>query len=95
VGNAQTASSGWAVCDRARLRNLLAEQSHWKSGSADWFYVPNAVQAEREIRRSYVLWREFIAPTIAPEFASGDGVKSDRPLSYAEDGGTTWQVLGI
>lgn len=40
----------------------------------DWFYVPNVPpQLQGEIRRSYVLWREFIAPTIALEFVSGDG----------------------
>lgn len=53
----------------------------------DWFYVPNVPpKLEGEIRRSYVLWREFIAPTIALEFASGDGSEEhDRtPLSYAE-----------
>jgi Uma2 family endonuclease len=40
----------------------------------DWFYVPNVPpQLDGEIRRSYVLWREYIVPTIALEFASGDG----------------------
>jgi Uma2 family endonuclease len=57
----------------------------------DWFYVPNVPpRLKGEIRRSYVLWREFIAPTIALEFASGDGREEhdQTPLSYAEDGGT-------
>lgn len=40
----------------------------------DWFYVPNVPPTlEGEIRRSYVLWREFIAPLIVIEFVSGDG----------------------
>jgi Uma2 family endonuclease len=40
----------------------------------DWFYVPNVPPLlEGQIRRSYVLWREFIAPLIALEFVSGDG----------------------
>ena len=40
----------------------------------DWFYVPNVPsRLDGEIRRSYVLWREFMAPIIALEFASGDG----------------------
>ncbi|NJO40947.1 MAG: Uma2 family endonuclease [Cyanobacteria bacterium RU_5_0] len=58
----------------------------------DWFYIPNVPPRLRgEIRRSYVLWREFIAPTIALEFASGDGSEEhDRtPLSYSEESGTT------
>lgn len=40
----------------------------------DWFYVPNVPPLlDGQIRRSYVIWREFIAPTIALEFASGNG----------------------
>lgn len=42
----------------------------------DWFYVPNVPpKLNGEIRRSYVLRREFIAPLIALEFASGDGTE--------------------
>jgi Uma2 family endonuclease len=39
-----------------------------------WFYVPNVsplLNGER--RRSYVIWKEIIAPLIAIEFTSGDG----------------------
>lgn len=40
----------------------------------DWFYVPNVPpMLDGAVRRSYVLWREFIAPLIVVEFASGDG----------------------
>jgi Uma2 family endonuclease len=40
----------------------------------DWFYVPNVPPlVDGQIRRSYVLWREYISPMIAMEFASGDG----------------------
>ncbi len=40
----------------------------------DWFYVPNVPpKLDGKIRRSYVLWREYITPTIALEFASGTG----------------------
>ncbi|HBL12549.1 MAG TPA: hypothetical protein DD379_14320, partial [Cyanobacteria bacterium UBA11162] len=40
----------------------------------DWFYVPNVPPLVKgEIRRSYVLWREFMAPLIILEFASGNG----------------------
>ena len=40
----------------------------------DWFYVPGVPpMLEEQIRRSYVLWREFLSPLIALEFASGDG----------------------
>ncbi|MBD2602966.1 Uma2 family endonuclease [Scytonema hofmannii FACHB-248] len=40
----------------------------------DWFYVPNVPPLLDGItRRSYVLWREFIAPLIVLEFVSGNG----------------------
>lgn len=57
----------------------------------DWFYVPNVPpQFEGQIRRSYVLWREYIAPLIALEFASGNGDEErDRTsLSVAGKEGT-------
>ncbi|MGB3557340.1 MAG: Uma2 family endonuclease [Geitlerinemataceae cyanobacterium] len=53
----------------------------------DWFYVPNVPPLlDGEIRRSYVLWREYVVPTIAIEFASGDGSpeRDTTPLSRAE-----------
>jgi Uma2 family endonuclease len=40
----------------------------------DWFYVPSVPpKLDGQYRRSYVLWREFMAPLIVLEFASGDG----------------------
>jgi Uma2 family endonuclease len=40
----------------------------------DCFYVPNVPpMLDGQIRRSYVLWRESIAPFIVLEFVSGDG----------------------
>ncbi|MEB3359929.1 MAG: Uma2 family endonuclease [Synechococcales bacterium] len=40
----------------------------------DWFYVPNVPPLlDGQVRRSYVLWREFIPPLIVLEFVSGDG----------------------
>lgn len=50
----------------------------------DWFYVPNVPPLlNGQIRRSYVLWREYITPVIALEFASGDGSeeRDQTPLS--------------
>ena len=42
----------------------------------DWFYVGGVPpQLDGRYRRSYVLWREFIAPTIVLEFASGTGAE--------------------
>ena len=40
----------------------------------EWFYVGNVPPTlNGQTRRSYVLWREFIAPLIALEFVSSDG----------------------
>ena len=50
----------------------------------DWFYVPNVPPLlDGEIRRSYVLWREYMVPIIAIELASGDGSeeRDNTPLS--------------
>jgi len=55
----------------------------------DWFYVPNVPpKLDGEIRRSYVLWREFMAPLIALEFASTDGTeeRDTTPLSRTNFG---------
>lgn len=58
----------------------------------DWFYVPNVPpKLDGEIRRSYVIWREYIAPLIALEFASGNGEeeRDQTPLSRSEEGKVT------
>lgn len=55
----------------------------------DWFYVPNVpAKLDGQIRRSYVLWRELMAPLIALEFASSNGEEErDRtPLSLSSKG---------
>ncbi|MFM7408105.1 MAG: Uma2 family endonuclease [Cuspidothrix sp.] len=42
----------------------------------DWFYVPNVPPTlHGQMRRSYVLWQEFIAPSIVLEFVSGNGAE--------------------
>ena len=55
----------------------------------DWFYVANVPPTlNGKTRRSYVLWKEYIAPLIVLEFVSGDG-KEERdqtPPSQGEDG---------
>lgn len=59
--------------------------------SPDWFYVGDVTPLlDGQIRRSYVLWREFTPPTIALEFASGDGTeeRDHTSLSYAKEGKT-------
>ena len=58
----------------------------------NWFYVPNVPpNIDGQIRRSYVLWREHIAPLIALEFASGNGdeERDITPLSRTEEGVVT------
>ncbi|MCU0542369.1 MAG: Uma2 family endonuclease [Oscillatoriaceae cyanobacterium Prado104] len=54
----------------------------------DWFYVPDVPpKLDGQIRRSYVLWREHLAPLIAIEFASGDGSEErDKTPLYNKAG---------
>mgnify|MGYP001038249271 CR=1 FL=1 len=50
----------------------------------DWFYVGNvSPNLDGKVRRSYVLWREFMSPLIALEFSSGNGdeERDKTPLS--------------
>lgn len=59
----------------------------------DWFYVPGVPpQLDGKVRRSYVLWREYLAPYIALEFASGDGTeeKDQTPLAANSKPGKFW-----
>jgi Uma2 family endonuclease len=49
----------------------------------DWFYVGGVpAQLDGRYRRSYVLWRELITPTIVLEFASGDGSEERDQTPY-------------
>lgn len=44
------------------------------SVAPDWFYIPNVPQTlDGQVRRSYVMWKELVAPLIVIEFVSGDG----------------------
>lgn len=55
----------------------------------DWFYVPDvAPRLAGKIRRSYVLWREYIPPLIAIELASGNGEeeRDNTPLAGLQAG---------
>jgi len=49
----------------------------------DWFYVPDVPPTlNGEYRRSYVLWKEFVAPLIVLEFVSGDGTEERDKTRY-------------
>ncbi|MBD2605528.1 Uma2 family endonuclease [Scytonema hofmannii FACHB-248] len=55
----------------------------------DWFYVPNVPPTlDGKMRRSYVLWKEYVAPLIVIEFVSGDGreERDKTPPSQGEVG---------
>jgi Uma2 family endonuclease len=71
----------------------LMEPPEKGAEAPDWFYVPNVSPLlDGEYRRSYVLWKEFVAPLIAIEFVSGSG-KEERdatPPSETEKAGKFW-----
>jgi Uma2 family endonuclease len=64
----------------------------------DWFYVPNVpFLLNGRFRRSYVLWKEIVAPLIVLEFVSGNGdeERDKTPPSQADLGdGTTSAPIG-
>ncbi len=52
----------------------LTEPLERGAEAPDWFYVPNVPpNLDGQFRRSYVLWQEYVAPSIVLEFVSGDG----------------------
>ena len=69
----------------------LTEPPERGAEAPDWFYVPNVPPTlDGEVRRSYVLWQEYIAPLIVLEFVSGNGSEErDRtpPASLANGDG--------
>jgi len=52
----------------------LADPPEKGAEAPDWFYVPDVPPLlAGQIRRSYVMWQEYLAPLIVLEFASGRG----------------------
>ena len=61
----------------------LTEPPERGSQAPDWFYVPNVPPTlNGELRRSYVLWKELLAPLIVLEFVSGDGEEERDRTPY-------------
>ena len=51
--------------------------------SPDWFYVPDVPPTlDGQMRRSYVMWQELVAPLIAIEFVSGNGAEERDQTPY-------------
>ena len=49
----------------------------------DWFYVPDVPPAlNGQMRRSYVMWQELVAPLIVIEFVSGNGREERDETPY-------------
>lgn len=71
----------------------LAEPAEKGAEAPDWFYVPNVSPLlNGEYRRSYVLWKEIVAPLIAIEFVSGNGSeeRDATPPSETDKVGKFW-----
>jgi Uma2 family endonuclease len=65
----------------------LMEPPEKGAEAPDWFYVPNVSPLlDGEYRRSYVLWKEFVAPLIAIEFVSGNGSEERDATPPSETG---------
>jgi Uma2 family endonuclease len=65
----------------------LTEPLEQGAEAPDWFYVPEVPPLlDGKMRRSYVMWKEIIAPLIAIEFVSGDGTEErDRTSPFASE----------
>jgi len=49
----------------------------------DWFYVPDVSPTlNGQMRRSYVMWQELVAPLIVIEFVSGNGAEERDQTPY-------------
>ncbi|WP_055074619.1 Uma2 family endonuclease [Pseudanabaena sp. 'Roaring Creek'] len=71
----------------------LMEPPEKGAEAPDWFYVPNVSPLlDGEYRRSYVLWKEFVAPLIVIEFVSGNGTEERdiTPPTETEKAGKFW-----
>lgn len=71
----------------------LSEPAEKGAEAPDWFYVPNVPPLlNGEYRRSYVLWKEFVAPLITIEFVSGNGAeeRDATPPGETDKGGKFW-----
>ncbi len=64
----------------------LIEPQEQGAEAPDWLYVPNVPPLlNGEYRRSYVLWKEFVAPLITIEFVSGNGKEERDATSVYEE----------
>lgn len=71
----------------------LTEPPEKGAEAPDWFYVPNVEPfLNGEYRRSYVMWKEIVAPLIAIEFVSGNGSeeRDASPPSESKKAGKFW-----
>jgi Uma2 family endonuclease len=61
----------------------LTEPPERGAEAPDWFYVPNVPPTlDGQLRRSYVMWQEIVAPLIVLEFVSGDGQEERDRTPY-------------
>jgi Uma2 family endonuclease len=61
----------------------LAEPPEKGAEAPDWFYVPQVPPTLKgQMRRSYVLWQEIVAPLIVLEFVSGNGTEERDRTPY-------------
>lgn len=61
----------------------LTEPPEKGAEAPDWFYVPNVPPTlDGQLRRSYVMWQEIVAPLIVLEFVSFDGQEERDRTPY-------------
>jgi Uma2 family endonuclease len=61
----------------------ITEPPEQGAEAPDWFYVPHVQPTlDGQMRRSYVMWQELIAPLIVIEFVSGNGEEERDRTPY-------------
>ena len=70
------ADGQYAIGQDSGIYWRITEPPERGAEAPDWFYVPHVPPLlDGKVRRSYVLWQEFISPLIALEFVSGNGTE--------------------
>ncbi|MEM6425891.1 MAG: Uma2 family endonuclease [Cyanobacteria bacterium P01_D01_bin.128] len=88
VLNALHSDGKYAIGQDCGIYWRLTDPPEKGAEAPDWFYVPNVPPLlDGKRRRSYVLWKEIVAPLIVIEFVSGDGSEErDTTSPFAGDG---------
>ncbi len=74
---------GFAIGQDSGIYWRITEPTQRGAAAPNWFYVANVPSTlDGQMRRSYVLWQEIVAPSIVIEFVSGNGEEERDQKPY-------------